>query len=92
MNESPPEQEPILSLRASRVASARKRGLGSAVFASARPVEVKIFGDDLDVLTQSAARVQAVLQNVRGAADVKTEQVSGLPVLTVKLNRWLVGS
>ena len=48
---------------------------------------VKIFGDDLDVLIQSAARVQAVLQNVRGAADVKTEQVSGLPVLTVKLDR-----
>jgi cobalt-zinc-cadmium resistance protein CzcA len=50
-------------------------------------VGVKIFGDDLDVLVQSAARVQAVLQNVQGAADVKTEQASGLPVLTVKLNR-----
>ncbi len=50
-------------------------------------VAVKIFGDDLDVLIQSAARVQAILQNVRGAADVKTEQTSGLPVLTVKLNR-----
>jgi cobalt-zinc-cadmium resistance protein CzcA len=50
-------------------------------------VGVKIFGDDLDVLIQSAARVQAVLKNVQGAADVKTEQASGLPVLTVKLNR-----
>ncbi|MFB9264490.1 efflux RND transporter permease subunit [Bradyrhizobium erythrophlei] len=50
-------------------------------------VAVKIFGDDLDVLIQSAARVQAILQKVRGAADVKTEQTSGLPVLTVKLNR-----
>ncbi|WP_371422631.1 efflux RND transporter permease subunit [Tardiphaga sp.] len=50
-------------------------------------VGVKIFGDDLDVLVQSAAQVQAVLQNVQGAADVKTEQASGLPVLTVKLNR-----
>jgi cobalt-zinc-cadmium resistance protein CzcA len=50
-------------------------------------VAVKIFGDDLDLLVQQAARVQAVLQNVRGAADVKAEQVSGLPVLTVKLNR-----
>jgi cobalt-zinc-cadmium resistance protein CzcA len=50
-------------------------------------VGVKIFGDDLDVLIQSAARVQAVLKNVQGAADVKTEQTSGLPVLTVKLNR-----
>lgn len=50
-------------------------------------VGVKIFGDDLDLLVQSAAKVQAVLQNVQGAADVKTEQASGLPVLTVKLNR-----
>ena len=36
---------------------------------------------------QSAARVQAILEKVRGAADVKTEQVGGLPVLTVNLNR-----
>jgi cobalt-zinc-cadmium resistance protein CzcA len=50
-------------------------------------VAVKIFGDDLDVLIQSAARVQAVLKNVQGAADVKTEQASGLPVLTINLNR-----
>ncbi|ABE65112.1 Heavy metal efflux pump CzcA (plasmid) [Nitrobacter hamburgensis X14] len=50
-------------------------------------VGIKIFGDDLDTLVQSAAKVQAVLQNVEGAADVKTEQASGLPVLTVKLNR-----
>jgi len=50
-------------------------------------VGVKIFGDDLDVLVQSAAQVQSILQNVQGAADVKTEQASGLPVLTVKLNR-----
>lgn len=50
-------------------------------------VGVKIFGDDLNVLAQVAGQVQAVLQAVEGAADVKTEQVSGLPVLTVKLNR-----
>ncbi|MBI5321601.1 CusA/CzcA family heavy metal efflux RND transporter [Bradyrhizobium sp.] len=50
-------------------------------------VGVKIFGDDLGVLAQVAGQVQAVLQTIEGAADVKTEQVSGLPVLTVKLNR-----
>lgn len=50
-------------------------------------VGVKIFGDDLEVLAQVAGQVQSVLQTVQGAADVKTEQVSGLPVLTVKLNR-----
>jgi len=50
-------------------------------------VGVKIFGDDLGVLVRAAAQVQAVLQKVPGAQDVKTEQVEGLPVLTVKLNR-----
>ena len=48
---------------------------------------VKIFGDDLDTLLQVAGQVQAVVQGVPGAADTKTEQVTGLPVLTVKLNR-----
>jgi cobalt-zinc-cadmium resistance protein CzcA len=50
-------------------------------------VGVKIFGDDLAVLAQVAGQVQGVLQTIEGAADVKTEQVSGLPVLTIKLNR-----
>jgi cobalt-zinc-cadmium resistance protein CzcA len=50
-------------------------------------VGVKIFGDDLDELIQAGARVQAVLQKIPGAADVKTEQATGLPILTVKLNR-----
>ena len=50
-------------------------------------VGVKIFGDDLDTLLKVAGEVQASLQKVPGAADVKTEQVTGLPILTVKLNR-----
>ncbi|HZQ11833.1 MAG TPA: CusA/CzcA family heavy metal efflux RND transporter [Pseudolabrys sp.] len=50
-------------------------------------VGVKIFGDDLETLLRVAGQVQSVLQTVRGAADVKTEQVAGLPMLTVKLNR-----
>jgi cobalt-zinc-cadmium resistance protein CzcA len=50
-------------------------------------VGVKIFGDDLDKLLQIAGQVQNVVQSISGAADTKTEQVSGLPVMTVKLNR-----
>jgi cobalt-zinc-cadmium resistance protein CzcA len=50
-------------------------------------VGVKIFGDDLDTLLKVAGEVQTVLTKVPGAADVKTEQVTGLPILTVKLNR-----
>ncbi|HZS56776.1 MAG TPA: CusA/CzcA family heavy metal efflux RND transporter [Bryobacteraceae bacterium] len=50
-------------------------------------VGVKIFGDDLEVLTRTAEQVQTVLQKVKGAADVKTEQIDGLPMLTIKPKR-----
>jgi cobalt-zinc-cadmium resistance protein CzcA len=50
-------------------------------------VGVKIFGDDLDALVRAAAQVQAILRKVPGAADVRSEQVEGLPVLTVKVDR-----
>jgi cobalt-zinc-cadmium resistance protein CzcA len=50
-------------------------------------VGIKIFGDDLETLLRLASQVQAVIQAVPGAADAKTEQASGLPMLTVKLNR-----
>ena len=50
-------------------------------------VGIKIFGDDLDVLQGAASQVQSVIQGIRGATDVKTEQVAGLPILTVKLDR-----
>ncbi|MGE0683335.1 MAG: efflux RND transporter permease subunit [Candidatus Binatia bacterium] len=48
---------------------------------------VKVFGDDLQQLAEAGNRVAAVLNGVPGAADVKVEQVSGLPVLTVDIDR-----
>lgn len=48
---------------------------------------VKIFGPDLDVLKQQAEAVARVLESVPGAADVKVEQVAGLPLLRVTVNR-----
>lgn len=50
-------------------------------------VGIKIFGDDLDILLGAANQVQAAIQSIPGATDVKTEQVAGLPILTVKLDR-----
>ena len=48
---------------------------------------VKIFGPDLDVLKQQADAVARTLEQVHGAADVKVEQVAGLPLLRVIVNR-----
>ena len=50
-------------------------------------VAVKVFGDDLDTLLAIGERIAAVVEAVTGAADVKVEQASGLPMLTVRLDR-----
>ena len=44
---------------------------------------IKVFGDDLEQLLSSAQAIQSVVQGIDGAADVRVEQVSGLPVLSV---------
>ncbi len=50
-------------------------------------VAVKVFGDDLGELLRVATAIQRVLESIPGAADVKTEQVAGLPLLTVQPER-----
>jgi len=50
-------------------------------------VAIKIFGDDIDVLRQTAEKAAPVLAGIAGASDVKIEQVSGLSQLEVKMNR-----
>jgi heavy metal efflux system protein len=48
---------------------------------------VKVFGDDLETLLEQAEAVSAVLETIPGAADVKVEQATGLPVMTLQLKR-----
>ncbi|HXI67842.1 MAG TPA: CusA/CzcA family heavy metal efflux RND transporter, partial [Steroidobacteraceae bacterium] len=50
-------------------------------------VAVKLFGDDNEVLDATAQKIAAALQSVPGAAEVKVEQTTGLPVLTVDIDR-----
>ena len=47
---------------------------------------VMVFGDDFDVLQGVADQVALKLRNVQGAADVRVEQVAGLPTLAVRVN------
>lgn len=50
-------------------------------------VAVKIFGDDMEVLNRTAEEVSAMLQRIAGASEVKVEQTTGLPMLTVSIDR-----
>ncbi|MGE3490946.1 MAG: efflux RND transporter permease subunit [Vicinamibacterales bacterium] len=50
-------------------------------------VAIKVFGDDTEVLGDVGDAVERVLAAVPGAADVKIEQTTGLPLLTVHLDR-----
>lgn len=51
---------------------------------------IKIFGPDLDVLKQKADALARVLEQVPGAEDVKVEQVAGLPLLRVVVDRYQI--
>jgi len=48
---------------------------------------IKVFGEDLDVLYQTALKIEKAIQNVPGAADISVEKVAGLPQMSVKYNR-----
>ena len=50
-------------------------------------VAVKVYGDDLDVLNETAEQVEKVVSRVQGAADARVEQTTGLPLLTITPNR-----
>ena len=50
-------------------------------------VAVKVFGDDLDVMLKHATQVATALRATPGVADLKVEQVTGLPVLTIDIDR-----
>ncbi len=50
-------------------------------------VAVKVYGDDFESMTRTAQQVLSAIQSVPGAADAKMEQVEGLPVMTVDIDR-----
>lgn len=49
-------------------------------------VAVKIFGDNLDVLTQQAGKVKKMIEDVPGVSGIFVEEVAGLPQIQVKYN------
>lgn len=50
-------------------------------------IAVKIFGDDLDVLSKKAEQIEAVLQTVKGVEDLQVEKLSGAKQVTIVPDR-----
>jgi len=48
---------------------------------------VKLFGDDFDILVSKGQEIERVLNSIDGAADVAVEQVTGQPMLQIKVNQ-----
>jgi cobalt-zinc-cadmium resistance protein CzcA len=82
--------------------AALTREVPGAIFSYSQPIELRvselisgvrsdiavhIYGDDLALMKDKADEVVRVLQGIRGAADVKAEQTTGLPLLRVQIDR-----
>lgn len=50
-------------------------------------VAIKLYGDDLELMKEKADEIVLAVQRVPGAADVKAEQVIGLPKLRIRIDR-----
>ncbi|MFQ5779246.1 MAG: efflux RND transporter permease subunit [Nitrospiria bacterium] len=48
---------------------------------------IKIFGDDMEILKEKAAEIEAVIRSVPGSADVQKDQVTGTPQLRIIVDR-----
>lgn len=50
-------------------------------------VAVKIFGEDLEMLTDLSQQVAEIVSSVEGSRDLYVEEVSGLPQIVININR-----
>jgi cobalt-zinc-cadmium resistance protein CzcA len=53
-------------------------------------ISVRIFGPDLDKLSELAEQVRKIMSNVRGVTDLRAEKLTGLPQLRININRQAV--
>lgn len=54
-------------------------------------VAIKVFGDDMDTLLSVAKQIGEVLETTEGASDVGIEQITGLPIMSIELDRRALG-
>ena len=54
---------------------------------SRQDIAVKIFGDDLNILSEKASAVEEIIRNIAGVEDINVEKVTGLAQVQVEYNR-----
>jgi len=54
---------------------------------SRQDIAVKIFGDDLNILSEKATEIESLILNVKGVEDINVEKVTGLAQVQVEYNR-----
>jgi cobalt-zinc-cadmium resistance protein CzcA len=50
-------------------------------------VAIKIYGDDFQLLKNTAEAIASTLHTIAGAADITVDKIDGLPALEIKVNR-----
>lgn len=82
-------QKELRSLPGQRIAMTQpiEMRLNELISGVRSDVAAILFGDEFDVLVKKAAEIERVLKSIPGAADVTTEQVTGQPVLQVRINQ-----
>jgi cobalt-zinc-cadmium resistance protein CzcA len=50
-------------------------------------IAVKVFGEEFEPMLKAANQVASILRGLEGAADVRVEQIAGLPFIDVKVNK-----
>ena len=53
-------------------------------------VAIKLYGDDLEAMSEQAQRIAAAVRKIPGAGDVSAEQTSGAPTFDVKIDRLAI--
>lgn len=53
-------------------------------------IAVKLYGENLEILSQKVDEMASIIQTVSGVGDVSPERISGLPQMTVRYNRQKV--
>jgi len=81
----------LLRARLETSGEARFKFERPSVFTLRTPIEVEVYGEDLDELQMSAAAVKKRLQEVRGLVDVRSSLETGNPELRVSFNRQQLG-